>query len=57
VNANLTVTEWRNMVAEDVLSPEEDLGMKNGSEPQPGNEYYFLSVVRKANRHFEYMTQ
>jgi hypothetical protein len=38
VKRNATVTEWHNMAAQDVLSSAADFGVKNGSEPQPGNE-------------------
>jgi hypothetical protein len=46
VNPRLTATEWRNLVAQDVLVSEEDLGINNGSEPQPGNERYSVFSSR-----------
>jgi hypothetical protein len=48
VNPKLTASELRNIVGQHVLSSEEDFGIKNGSEPQPGNECYTVFIVREA---------
>jgi hypothetical protein len=42
VNPKLTATEWRNIVAQHAVIPGKDFGIKDGKEPQPGNECYYI---------------